>query len=34
MLSLSIRFQRFQAIAGRHPKVAQYPGLIQKAQLS
>jgi hypothetical protein len=34
MLPLSIRFQRFQAIAGRYAKVAQYPGLIQKTQLS
>jgi hypothetical protein len=34
MLSLPIRFQRFQAITGRYPKIAQYPGLIQKTQLS
>jgi hypothetical protein len=34
MLSLPIRLQHFQAIARRDPKIAQYPGLIQKTQLS
>jgi hypothetical protein len=28
MLSLPIGLKRFQAIAGWHPKIAQYPGLI------
>jgi hypothetical protein len=34
MLSLPIGSQGFKTIAGRHPKIAQYPGLIQKTQLS
>jgi hypothetical protein len=32
MLSLTIRFQGFEVIAGRYAKIAQHPRLIQKAQ--
>ena len=34
MLSLTIRFQSFEVIAGRYAKIAQHPRLIQKAQFS
>jgi hypothetical protein len=34
ILSLPIGSQGLKTIAGRHPKIAQYPGLIQKTQLS
>jgi hypothetical protein len=34
MLSLTIRSEGLEAIAGRNPEVAQHPGLIQKAQFS
>jgi hypothetical protein len=34
MLSQPIGPQGFKTIAGRHPEIAQYPGLIQKTQLS
>ena len=34
MLSLTIRSECFEAIAGRHAKIAQHARLIQKAQFS
>jgi hypothetical protein len=34
MLSLPIGLQRLKTIARRHAKIAQHPGLIQKAQFS
>jgi len=34
ILALTIRSQCFEAIIGRHTKIAQYPCLIQKAQFS
>jgi hypothetical protein len=33
MLSLTVRFKRFEAIAGRHAQIGQHPRLIQKTQL-
>jgi hypothetical protein len=33
MLSLTVCFQGFEAIAGRYAKIAQHPCLIQKTQL-
>jgi hypothetical protein len=34
MLSLTIRSERFEPVAGRHTKIAQHAGLIQKTQFS
>jgi hypothetical protein len=34
MLSPTVRFKCFEAIAGRHAKIAEHPRLIQKTKLS
>jgi hypothetical protein len=34
MLSLTIRFKCFEAIAGRNAEIAQHPRLIQQTQFS
>jgi hypothetical protein len=33
MLSVPVRLQSFQSIAGRNTEIAEYPGLIQETKL-
>ena len=34
VLSLPVRLQAFQPIAGRNPEIAEHPGLVQKTKFS